>query len=272
MGNAFGTWWAFVVAAAAAVVVVFPLIWMLSASLKPEGQIVTAHPGLFPHSVTFANYSSAWTAIDFPRLLLNTTVFAGGVTLLAVLFDSLTAYALACLEFPGRKVVFVLILITLMVPFQVNLVPLYIELASFHWVNTYQGLILPRATDAFGIFFLRQFFMSIPSDLDDSARIDGAGDLRIYRSLMMRLAWPAVLTLALFVFMANWNDLLWPLIISTSTSMYTLSAGIALFTGQHVILYGLVMAGTTMSILPMVIAFVLVQRRFVESIATTGLR
>ncbi|MCU1491961.1 MAG: transporter permease [Acidimicrobiaceae bacterium] len=268
----FGTAWAVLMATVASLVIVLPLIWMIATSFKPEGAIVTAHPSLFSSRLILSNYSGAWSAIDMPRLLLNSTIFAGGVTVLSLTFDSLTAYALARLDFPGKNVVFVLVLITLMLPFQVNLIPLFIELTKFHWINTYQGLILPRATNAFGIFFLRQFFLSIPNELEDAARVDGAGDLRIYRSVMLRLAAPAVLTLALFHFMYNWNDLLWPLIISSNSSMYTLASGLALFTGQHVIEYGLVMAGATMAIAPMVIAFLLIQRRFVESIATSGIR
>jgi multiple sugar transport system permease protein len=268
----FGTGWAVAVGIAAALVVIFPLIWMLATSFKPESQIITAHPGLFSSQVTGSNYVQAWQAIDFPRLLLNTTIFAGGVTILSLTFDSMTAYALARLDFPGKNVMFVLILITLMLPFQVNLVPLFLELTSLHWVNTYQGLILPRATNAFGIFFLRQFFLTIPKEVEDAARVDGASDFKIYRKIILPMSFPAILTLALFHFMYNWNDLLWPLIVSTNSSMYTLSSGLALFLGNHVIEYGLVMAGSVMAIVPMVVAFVLVQRRFVESIATSGLR
>jgi multiple sugar transport system permease protein len=268
----FGTGWALAVGIAAALVVLFPLIWMLATSLKPESLIITAHPSLFSGHITGSNYVQAWSAIDFPRLLLNTTIFAGGVTILSLTFDSLTAYALARLEFPGKNVIFVLILITLMLPFQVNLVPLFLELTSLHWINTYQGLILPRATNAFGIFFLRQFFLSIPKEVEDAARSDGASDFTIYRKIVLPMSFPAILTLGLFHFMYNWNDLLWPLIVSTSSSMYTLSSGLALFLGNHVIEYGLVMAGSVMAIIPMVVAFVLVQRRFVESIATSGLR
>jgi len=263
---------AFLVALAAALVIAFPLIWMFTTSFKPEAEIISAHPGIFPSHPTVSNYTQAWSAIDFPRLLLNTVIFAGGVTLLSLTFDSLTAYALARLEFPGRNLIFVLVLVTLMLPFQVNLVPLYLELSKFHWLNTYQGLILPRATNAFGIFFLRQFFLNVPKDLEDAARVDGAGDFRIYRSLVLRLSVAPLLTLGLFHFMYNWNDLLWPLIVSTNSSMYTLTSGLALFLGQHVILYGMVMAGSVLAIAPMVIAFLLIQRRFVETMAISGLK
>jgi multiple sugar transport system permease protein len=267
-----GTGWALAVAVAAALVIVFPLVWMFTTSIKPESEIISAHPGLFSATVTGSNYAQAWQAIDFPRLFMNTVIFAGGVTILSLAFDSLTAYALARLDFPGKNVIFVLVLITLMLPFQVNLVPLFLLLTKLHWVNTYQGLILPRATNAFGIFFLRQFFMSIPKELEDAARVDGASDFRIYRTIILRMSVPALLTLGLFHFMYNWNDLLWPLIVSTNSSMYTLSSGLALFLGQHVIQYGLIMAGSVLAIVPMVIAFLFVQRRFVESIATSGLR
>ena len=267
-----GTGWALAVGIAAALIIVFPLVWMFATSIKPEAQIVSSHPGLFSATVTGHNYVQAWQAINFPRLLVNTVIFAGGVTLLSLTFDSLTAYALARLDFPGKNVIFVLILITLMLPFQVNLVPLFLLLTKLHWVSTYQGLILPRATNAFGIFFLRQFFLSIPKELEDAARVDGASDFKIYRSIVLRMSVPALLTLGLFHFMYNWNDLLWPLIVSTNSSMYTLSSGLALFLGQHVIQYGLIMAGSVLAIVPMVVAFLLIQRRFVESIATSGLR
>jgi multiple sugar transport system permease protein len=267
-----GTGWALAVAAAAALIIVFPLVWVFATSIKPESEIISPRPGLFSLSVTGANYAAAWSALDFPRLLLNTVIFAGGVTILSLAFDSLTAYALARLDFPGKNVIFVLILITLMLPFQVNLVPLFLLLSKLHWVSTYQGLILPRATNAFGIFFLRQFFMSIPKELEDAARVDGASDFKIYRSIVLRMSVPALLTLGLFHFMYNWNDLLWPLIVSTNSSMYTLSSGLALFLGQHVIEYGLITAGSVLAIVPMVVAFLLIQRRFVESIATSGLR
>ena len=263
---------AFLVALAAALVIAFPLIWMFTTSFKPEAQIISAHPGIFSSRPTLSNYTQAWSTIDFPRLFLNTVIFAGGVTLLSLTFDSLTAYALARLEFPGRNVIFVLVLVTLMLPFQVNLVPLYLLLSKLHWLNTYQGLILPRATNAFGIFFLRQFFLAIPKDLEDAARVDGAGDFRIYRSLVLRLSVAPLLTLGLFHFMYNWNDLLWPLIVSTNSSMYTLTSGLALFLGQHVILYGMVMAGSVLAIAPMVVAFLLIQRRFVETMAISGLK
>lgn len=251
-------------------VVLLPVIWMILASFRPESRIV-AHPGeLLPLHPTFANYRGVLQQIPFARQFLNTVVFAGGITVLSLFFDSMLAYALARLDFPGRKFIFIAVLLFLMIPYQVTLIPVYQLVAKLGLINTFPGLIVPRATNAFGIFFLRQFFLGIPTSLDEAARIDGASEWRIYARIILPLAAPALMTLALFHFMFNWNDLLWPLVFTTSASMETLPAGLALFTGQHVVQYGLVSAGATLAMLPMLIAFLLVQRRFIEGIATTG--
>jgi multiple sugar transport system permease protein len=189
-----------------------------------------------------------------------------------VLFDSFAAYALARLDFPGKTVAFLIVLATLMVPYQITLVPLFQTVFNLHWLDTYQGLIVPRATSAFGIFLLRQFFLSVPRELDQAARIDGAGEFRIYWSVMMPLAKPALATLAVFHFMNNWNDFLWPLVITSSEDMRTLPAGLTLFSGQFVIDHGVLMAGATISLLPLALAFFFAQRYFVQGIATTGIK
>ena len=254
------------------VAMLLPLVWMLLTSFKPESEIVAFPPRLFPHSFTVQHYVDVWSRIPFARLYLNTIVFAGAVTLVSLLFDSMTAYALARLNFRGRNVVFVAILIMLMLPFQVTLVPLYDLLSNLGWTNTLHGLIVPRATNAFGIFFLRQFFLSLPKDLEEAARVDGAGEFRIYRQIVMPLALPALLTLGLFHFMYNWNDLLWPLLINQDPMRQTLPAGLAQFMGQHVVEYGLLMAASVMALMPVIVFFLLIQRRFVEGVATTGIK
>lgn len=252
--------------------VLLPVIWMILTSFKPESTI-TSHPSqLFPSRWTLTNYSQVFKAIPFVRQFINTVVFAGTVTIVSLLFDSMTAYALARLEFPGKRLLFLAVLLFLMMPFQITLIPVYQLVAKLGLINTFPGLIIPRATNAFGIFFLRQFFLGIPRDLSEAARIDGASEFRIYRSIVLPLARPALLTLGLFHFMFNWNDLLWPLIITTSTNMQTLPAGLALFTGEHVVQYGLLMAGATMAMLPMLVAFIFVQRKFIQGIATTGFK
>ena len=256
----------------ASFVFLLPVLWMLFASVKPEGLILSNPSQLFPTHFTWTNYTDAFQAIPFARQSLNTLIFAGSVTILSLLFDSMMAYALARLDVPGKKLLFLLVLLFLMMPTQITLIPVYQLLAHLNLINTFPGLIIPRATNAFGIFFLRQFFIGIPKDLSEAARIDGANEFRIYWSIVMPLARPALLTLGLFHFMFNWNDLLWPLIISTSADMATLPAGLAEFGGEHVVQYGLLMAGATMAMLPMLVAFLLVQRKFIQGIATTGFK
>ena len=252
--------------------VLLPFIWMVTTSLKPEASIVTFPPKLLPDTFTMEHYVDIWQRLNFGRLYLNTVIFAGSVTLISLLFDAMTAYALARLEFPGRDIIFVLILVTLMLPFQVTLVPLFEILANLGWINTFLGLIVPRATNAFGIFFLRQFFLTIPKDLEDAARVDGASELRIFAQIILPLSVPSLLVLGFFHLMYNWNDLIWPLVIAGDSNMQTLPVGLASFMGEHVVEYGLLMAGSVLALAPMIIAFVFVQRCFVEGIATTGLK
>ena len=262
----------YVTLALAAFVVLLPVIWMILASLRPEHDILSHPADLFPSSLTGANYTAIVAGIPFARQFLNTVVFAGSVAVCSLFFDSMTGYALARLDFPGRRLLFGAVVVFLMLPSQVTLVPVYQLLAHLHLVNTLPGLIIPRATNAFGIFFMRQFFLSIPNDMSEAARIDGAGEFRIFWRVVLPLATPALLTLGLFHLMYNWNDLLWPLVLTSDASMQTLPAGLALFMGQHVVQYGLLMAGATMAMIPMLVAFVFVQRRFIEGIATTGLK
>jgi multiple sugar transport system permease protein len=256
----------------AAAAVLLPVVWMILTSVKPEADI-TGHPGqLLPQHLTAGNYREVTRQIPFARQFVNTVIFAGGVTVISLCFDSMTAFALARLDFPGRRALFLAVILFLMIPYQVTLVPIYQLVARLGLMNTFPGLIIPRATNAFGIFFLRQFFLGIPRSLDEAARIDGAGDWRIFGRIILPLSKPALLTLALFHFMANWNDLLWPLIFTTSSDMQTLPAGLALFMGRHVVQYGVLMAGATLAMLPMLAAFLFIQRRFIQGIATTGLK
>jgi multiple sugar transport system permease protein len=254
------------------VLALVPVIWMVAGSFRTE-QDLFGHPaGLVPHQWTLHGYRGVWEQLPFLRLLFNSAVFAGITTALTVLFDSMCGYALARLRFRGRNLAFWLVLVTLMVPFQVTLLPVFVELFHFGWLNTYQGLIVPRATSAFGIFLFRQFFLSIPTELDEAARIDGAGHLRIYWRVILPLAKPAVATVALLNFTSLWNDLLWPLVVSSSPDMQTLPAGLALFGGQHVTDHAVLLAGAVISLLPIAVAFFLAQRYFVAGISTSGLK
>jgi multiple sugar transport system permease protein len=254
------------------VLAIVPIIWMVAGSFRTEADLFGHPAGLIPHQWTLHGYEGVWDQLPFLRLLLNSAVFAGITTALTLLFDSMCAYALARLNFRGRNLAFWLVLVTLMVPFQVTLIPVFIELFHLGWLNTYQGLIIPRATSAFGIFLFRQFFMSIPRELDEAARIDGAGHFRIYWRVILPLAKPAIATVALLNFTNLWNDLLWPLVVSSSPDMQTLPAGLALFGGQHVTDHAVLLAGAVISLLPIAVAFFLAQRYFVAGISTSGLK
>jgi len=251
---------------------IVPFIWMVSGSFRSESDLFGDPASRFPTSITLHGYLGVWEQLPFLRLLGNTFLFAGVTTAATLLFDSLCAYALARMQFRGRNLAFILVIATLMVPFQVTLIPVFIELFHFGWLNTYQGLIVPRATSAFGIFLFRQFFISIPTELDEAARIDGAGHFRIYWKIILPLAKPAIATVAILNFMNLWNDLLWPLVVTSDPDMLTLPAALTLFGGQHVTDHAVLLAGATISLIPIAVAFFFAQKYFVAGVATTGLK
>jgi multiple sugar transport system permease protein len=250
-----------------------PVIIIVLTAFKPAAEVNAFPPTLFPHQWTLDNFQAIFSKLPFARLIANSFGFAGGVTVFALIFDSLAAYALARLDFRGSKILLIVIIASLMIPFQATLIPIYQLVSQLGWVNTFAGLIAPRAADAFGIFFLRQFFVSLPRDLDNAARIDGASEWRVFRSVILPNAIPALLTLGIFTFVNNWNDLLWPLVFTTDQSMGTITSGLTLLTGPGgIIPQGVMMAGALIAVLPLAIMFLLVQRRFIESVASTGLK
>jgi multiple sugar transport system permease protein len=255
-----------------AALVLLPFIWMVAGSFKPQIEFYRYPDRLLPTEPTAAAYVDIWDVIPFARFFLNSAIFSFGVATLSLFLDSLAAFALARLRFRGRRLAFWVVLLVLMVPFQITLVPLYLTVFQLGWLNTFAGLILPRATNAFGIFLLRQFFVSIPRDFDEAARIDGASEFRIYRQIILPLAKPALATLFIFHFMYNWNDFLWPLVITTTPEMRTLPAGLTLFMGQHTVEHPLLMVGATLTLLPLLVAFILAQRQFVRGVAMSGLK
>lgn len=261
-----------VVVSVGAIGVLVPVLWMLGTSLRTEADLFADPARLWPNHPTFSAYQRVWSELPFVRLAINSVVFALGTTLLLLVFDSLAAYGLARTTFRGQKLVFWLVLATLMVPFNVTLIPTFQLINALGWLNTYQGLIVPRMASAFGIFMLRQFFLGIPRELDEAALIDGASRLRVYWSVALPLARPALATLFVLHFMNLWNDFLWPLVMSTDPKMRTLPAGLTLFAGQHVVDHAVVMAGAAISLAPLAIAFLVAQKYFVQGIATTGLK
>lgn len=262
----------------AAVVMLGPLLWTLSTSLKPAGDVFASPPKLIPSPFTLDGYRDVFSLLPFPRYLLNSIVVAVAIVLLNVVFATTAAYAFAKLRFPGRRVLFFLLLITLMVPFQVNLIPLYRIMVELHklspalGVDTYFGLVAPSAVQVFGIFLMRQFIAAIPDPILESARLDGASELRILRTIVFPLAGPAIATLAIFTFVTAWNDFLWPLIVTNSDDMRTLPVGLALLSRKNTVNWTDTMAGTVVTIIPMLLVFAVLQRRFVEGLTAGAVK
>ena len=254
------------------IIMLYPFLWMLITSFKREADIRSFPPTLFSVNYTFENYINIWRRIPFLLYYRNTIIFASCVTMCSIILDSMAGYSFARINFKGKNILFVFVLLTLMIPFQVIMVPLYSELFHLKLLNSYLGLILPRATNAFGIFMMRQFFVSLPKGLEEAARIDGCSEFQIYKKIMLPLCKPALITLIIFHFMYNWNDLLYPLIIATKPEMKTLSAGLASFMGTHVVDYGIMMAGSIMSLLPIFAFYCFAQKVFVQGIAMTGMK
>ena len=247
------------------ILMLFPLIIVVLVSFTPNEITQTWPPKLIPSAFTLDNNIDLFGRLPIGRELLNTIVFAGAVTIISVFFDSLAAYGLSRVDFKGRGVLLGVLIATMMIPGMALLIPVYKLLADMGLVNSYLGIIIPRMADVGGIFLLRQFFISIPKDLDNAARIDGAGEFRIFAQIVLPNSIPAILTVGMFNFMGNWNDLLWPLIMTSRPETRTITAGLAMLTGHgsSVTPYGVVMAGALISALPLLIVFFFVQKRFV---------
>ncbi len=253
-------------------VMIVPFLWMLSTSLKSDQQAYVFPPIWIPTPIVWANYSTIWDALPFDRFILNSTIVAVCVTIGQLITCSLGAFAFARLRFPGREKLFVLYLATLMIPFQVTMIPIFIMIKELKWLDTYQGLIVPAIFSPYGTFLLRQFFLGIPRELEDAAKIDGCGYLRIYTQIILPLSKPALATLGIFVFMGSWNSFLWPLLIVNSLTMKTLPLGISYLLGQYTIYWNLLMAGATIALVPILVVFFFGQRYFIEGITLTGLK
>lgn len=254
---------------------VLPLVWMLSTSLKVEAQIFSYPPIWIPNPVKWQNYLRAVQLIPFPLYARNTLTICLLSMVGQVVASSLTAYGFARIRWPGRDVVFVVVLATMMLPFQVRMIPLYVTFRSLHWINTLYPLIVPNLFgSAFNVFLFRQFFLTIPGELSDAARIDGCSELGIYRWIILPLAVPAVTTVALFDFLGNWNDFQGPLIYLQTPKVYTLSLGLQAFGGYYSknLEPATLMAASAIVTIPTIILFFLAQRTFIQGIALTGLK
>ncbi|MCD6166756.1 carbohydrate ABC transporter permease [bacterium] len=254
------------------VATVLPFLWMLSTSFKPVEQIFVYPPQWIPHPPILDHFRQLFQQVDFLLHFKNSIIIAAGITFVSLFFSSMAGYAFAKLQFPKREKIFALLLATMMIPGQVTMIPVFLILRNLGLLNTYWGLILPASTSVFGIFLVRQFMRSLPSELIESARIDGCSEFRVYWNIMLPQAMPALATLAIFTFMASWNDFLWPLIVMTKESMYTLPVALANLNGQYNTEWGLLMAGSVVVILPILILFLALQRYFVRGIALTGMK
>jgi multiple sugar transport system permease protein len=254
-----------------AVVFLLPIIWMVLSALKGGGEVFTVPPQIFGERVLFGNFAEAWNFLPFGRFILNTLVVAGVGTVITLVASAMSAYAFARLHFRMREQLFVLYLSTLIVPQEVIVIPMFLIMQRLGWVNSYEGLILPWAFTAFGTFLLRQFFLTIPIELEEAAKIDGAGHVRILTSIIVPIAAPAFAVLAVFTFISYWNSFLWPLIIVNDTAMMTVPLGLQLFLGQQAQRWELLMAAATISMLPTVLLVLVLQKYLVRGIALSGL-
>ncbi len=246
---------------------------MVLGSFKGEGELRQAPPTWWPHSASLDNYTQLFSKLDFGTYFTNSIVVAVAVTAGNLLFCSMLGYALAMLEFRGKRALFAVVMATLMIPGVVTFVPLFVLVANAGLINTLPGLFLPFLVSPFGVFLMRQFILGLPRDLLDAGRVDGAGELRIFARIILPLCGPALATLGILTFLGSWNNFLWPLVVAQSDRVYTLPVALALYsTGQNSTQYGLLLAGATVVVLPMLLVFLVFQRRFIEGIATTGIK
>jgi multiple sugar transport system permease protein len=257
-----------------ALVMIVPFLWLVSTSLKEQRQIFLYPPQWIPNPIRWQNYPEALTVLPFVQFVQN-TLFITVITMIGVLLtSSLCAYGFARLRFPGRELIFMVLLSTLMLPYAVLMIPQYIMFKYLGWINTYLPLTVPHwfGGGIFNIFLLRQFFRTIPVDLTDAARIDGASELRIFWRVMLPLARPALTVIAIFTFISSWNDFLGPLIYLSSPDKFTIALGLATFKGMYATQWHYLMAASTVMVVPIIVLFFLAQRYFVQGIVLTGMK
>ncbi|MFO7882266.1 MAG: carbohydrate ABC transporter permease [Kosmotogaceae bacterium] len=262
----------YVVLIALATVFLFPIYWMFASSLKSPSEIFEFPPKLFSDNPVWSNYSKVFTQVPFLRYMLNTFFVASVVTVVALLLHSMAAYSLARLKYPAQGALFILVISTLMIPVAAVLIPLFIIVRSFGWTDTYAGLIIPAIPHAFGIFFLRQFYLGFPKDLEEAAIIDGCGYIRLFFKIVLPLTKPVLSALAVFFFLANWNSFMWPLVIINSKELRTVQLGIAQYGGEYNNPWAIQLAACTIALLPTLIIFVILQKQLMRSIKMSGMK
>jgi len=249
-----------------------PVAWMLSSSIKSQGEVFQLPIQWLPSRPAWLTYVQALGRYDFGRYIGNSLFVSAAITAMSVVLSSLAGYGLAKYRFPGRNLLFLLVLATMMLPLEVILVPMFLITKQLKWLNTYQGLIVPMAVEAFGIFLMRQYILGIPDTLIEAARIDGASEIAIFYRVILPLCKPVLATLAIFSFRESWDLFMWPLIILTKDDLKTLPLGIALFESAYQTAYNELMAVAAVSLIPVTLLFFLFQRAFIQGIALTGLK
>lgn len=268
-----GHWWVYLILTIGLLTVISPFAWMVLSSIKPYGEIMHVPPTWWPSHATLDNYRSLFARLKISTYLFNSVLVAVAVTLGNIVFCSMVGYALAKVDFVGRRVVLFLVLGILMVPGVVTFVPLFILVSNLGLTNTYLGLILPFLVGPLGIFLMRQFISGLPDELIDAARVDGAGELRIFARIVMPLCGPAIATLGILTFLGSWNNFLWPLVVAQTEDKYTLPVALALYSvAQNATEYGLLISGAVVIVVPILLVFLALQRHFVHGIATTGIK
>jgi multiple sugar transport system permease protein len=261
-----------IVLIAGAIIMLFPFLWGISTSLKDMREVLSSPFSLIPKNITLVNYANVVKSIPIVRFFINSVIVSAAITVSQLFTCSLSAYAFARLRFPFRDGLFYILLGTMMIPQHVIMIPVYIILNFFRLIDTYAAMIVPFISGAFGTFLLRQFFLTIPKELEEAAILDGCGHLRFLFKIMLPLSRPILATLAIFTFMWSWNNYLWPLIVTNRIEIRTLQYGLAMFKEEGGLNWGQLMAGTTIATVPILAMFLVMQRQFIQGITLTGLR
>ena len=255
-----------------ALIVAFPLYWMFATAVRPKKEIFGGGLDLVPSTFVWSNFSDAWNKLPWDQFYINSIAIAAIAVPVTVFINLLAGYTFAKYKFPGRDILFLLMISTLMIPIQVIMVPEFLIVAKLGWVNSWWGVLVPRAAEAFGLFMVRQFMVSIPDELIEAARLDGAGEFAIFRRVVLPLSWPVIAVLSIFTFMWRWNDFAWPLVVLQEQSAYTVPLGLNLMKGQYFTDWTGLMSMSLLSIIPMMLVFIFFQRYFIQGIASTGLK
>lgn len=255
-----------------AIITMFPFFWMLSTALKPSQDLFSVTPVFFPKNPVWSNFSNIFVVAPFARYFLNSTIVAVSAVIVTVFINLLAGYTFAKYRFKGRKVLFMIVLSTLMIPMQIIMVPNFIIISKIGWLNSYVGLVIPRAAEAFGLFLAKQFMDEIPQELIEASRIDGVGEFKIFTHIVLPNCKPLIAVLSIFTFMWRWNDFIWPLIIINNREMFTVQLGMYSFIGQYFVEWNLLMAVALLAAIPMLVIFLIFQNLIVQGVASSGIK